>query len=167
MLDILITLVNANGEAADGGAVLAHTEVVLRDAGNVQLVLDLLADPREWIRLSAIQLLTLLVYNRQPLFEAALLQCPAALTQLMDVLHVRCCRRRSASARADLVARLQSPLRFPVVPQDKREEVRNEALLLLLRLTESNQEIQQFFAFQVQQPAPAASAARRGRATVT
>lgn len=62
---------------------------------------------------------TYIVYVMCMSEQAAVLACPAGMTRLVDVL------------------------------EDPREEIRNELLLILLKLTQHNQEMQISVAFQV------------------
>jgi len=107
--------------AADGKELppaLRNTERLLQHERSVEVLLALLDDSTMWIRFFTIQLLIALLSQRPAMAEEAVLQCPAGLSRLLTVL------------------------------EDKREEVRNELLLLLLTLTRGNPLIQQFVAFQ-------------------
>ena len=69
-----------------------------------------------WIRLPVIQLLTALLQNRSAPLQASILACPAGMDKILNIL------------------------------EDSRDEIRNELLLLLLRLS-VNPEVQNFIAF--------------------
>jgi len=84
---------------------------------HMEILLDLLIPPKRWIRMSATQLLCTLVHNRRSETETAIERSAAGMEKLVDVL------------------------------DDVHEEVRNDMLLLLLQLTENNEQLQTFVAF--------------------
>lgn len=99
----------ATGAAGDGGAgggagagaggkhnkrpvlppSLANTEAFLAEDRNMEAVLRLLEDTQMWIRLSSIQLITALLYNRSEMTETAVTNCPDGLRRLVAVLEVK------------------------------------------------------------------------------
>lgn len=91
---------------------------IFQDANNVAIVLGLLEEKDYYIRYYTTQLVTILLTNKSDDLQNAILQSPMGISRLMDLL------------------------------LDPREIVRNEALLLLLELTKSNQEIQKIVAFE-------------------
>ncbi|CAM9837409.1 unnamed protein product, partial [Ectocarpus sp. 12 AP-2014] len=90
----------------------------LQDVQNVQNLLDLLESTDALTALSAVQVLQALQKSSPESLEGCILECPAGLQALVEVL------------------------------RDPREEVRNEVILLLGQLTTSNLEVKKFVAFQ-------------------
>ncbi|CAM9275437.1 unnamed protein product [Scytosiphon promiscuus] len=90
----------------------------LKDVRNVQNLLDLLESTDTLSALSSVQVLQALQKSSADALEACILECPAGLQALVQVL------------------------------RDPREEVRNEVILLLGQLTSSNLEVKKFVAFQ-------------------
>eukprot|EP01029_Cantina_marsupialis_P005712 TRINITY_DN1621_c0_g3_i1.p1 TRINITY_DN1621_c0_g3~~TRINITY_DN1621_c0_g3_i1.p1 ORF type:complete len:1049 (-),score=303.07 TRINITY_DN1621_c0_g3_i1:13-2919(-) len=82
------------------------------------MLLNLLKEKDQWIRLSVIQIFTKLVFSQPDELNSGLAKCHGGLMVLMDVMN------------------------------DSRQFVRNELLLLLIKLTKDNTEIQNFVAFQ-------------------
>lgn len=115
-LEALCGLVNTG--SGDVEAAGANADRFLSLPGAVEALLETLQAEALWVRLNAIQALTALAYARKERLEMSILQCPAGMMHLMEVLG------------------------------DGREEIRNEVLLLLLNVTESNEEVQKFCAFQ-------------------
>ena len=93
------------------------TEALLSSAEHFATLVELLQENKLWVRWSTIQVLATLSSNRRERTEEAVLACPAGMERLADVL------------------------------DDRREEIRNDMLLLLLRLTENSEQIQNFVAF--------------------
>ncbi|XP_030036488.2 general vesicular transport factor p115 isoform X2 [Manduca sexta] len=94
------------------------TEMFIKDHHNVQLVLDLLDEYDFRVRLSAVQLLTSLLTNRPKDIQEIILVKPMGVSKMMDLLG------------------------------DAREVIRNETLLLLIKLTKGNANIQKIVAFE-------------------
>ncbi|CAM9600060.1 unnamed protein product, partial [Hapterophycus canaliculatus] len=100
---------------AEEGAIVSS---FLKDVQNVQNLLDLLESTDALTALSSVQVLQALQKSSADALEACILECPAGLQALVEVL------------------------------RDPREEVRNEVILLLGQLTSSNLEVKKFVAFQ-------------------
>lgn len=94
------------------------TEMFIKDQNNIQLVLDLLDEYDFRVRLSAVQLLTSLLTNRPKDIQEIILVKPMGVSKMMDLL------------------------------ADAREVIRNETLLLLIKLTKGNANIQKIVAFE-------------------
>ncbi|KAL0821445.1 hypothetical protein ABMA28_004918 [Loxostege sticticalis] len=94
------------------------TEMFIKDHNNIQLVLDLLDEYDFRVRLSAVQLLTSLLTNRPKDIQEIILVKPMGVSKMMDLLG------------------------------DTREVIRNETLLLLIKLTKGNANIQKIVAFE-------------------
>ncbi|XP_045537122.1 general vesicular transport factor p115 [Papilio machaon] len=94
------------------------TEMFIKDHNNVQLILDLLDEYDFRVRLSAVQLLTSLLTNRPKDMQEIILVKPMGVSKMMDLL------------------------------SDNREVIRNEMLLLLIKLTKGNANIQKIVAFE-------------------
>ncbi|KAJ2945386.1 hypothetical protein O0L34_g189 [Tuta absoluta] len=94
------------------------TEMFIKDHHNIQLVLDLLDEYDFRVRLSAVQLLTSLLTNRPKDIQEIILVKPMGVSKMMDLLG------------------------------DNREVIRNETLLLLIKLTKGNANIQKIVAFE-------------------
>ncbi|KPJ12845.1 General vesicular transport factor p115 [Papilio machaon] len=94
------------------------TEMFIKDHNNVQLILDLLDEYDFRVRLSAVQLLTSLLTNRPKDMQEIILVKPMGVSKMMDLL------------------------------SDNREVIRNETLLLLIKLTKGNANIQKIVAFE-------------------
>ncbi|CAM9819325.1 unnamed protein product [Ectocarpus sp. 6 AP-2014] len=109
IMGIMLNLVKEQG---------ANVSSFLKDVQNVQNLLDLLESTDALTALSAVQVLQALQKSSRESLEACILECPAGLQALVEVL------------------------------RDPREEVRNEVILLLGQLTTSNLEVKKFVAFQ-------------------
>ncbi|KAL4703666.1 hypothetical protein ACJJTC_016210 [Scirpophaga incertulas] len=94
------------------------TEMFIKDHNNIQLVLDLLDEFDFRVRLSTVQLLTSLLTNRPKDIQEIILVKPMGVSKMMDLL------------------------------ADSREVIRNETLLLLIKLTKGNANIQKIVAFE-------------------
>ncbi|XP_068617678.1 general vesicular transport factor p115 [Battus philenor] len=94
------------------------TEMFIKDHHNIQLILDLLDEYDFRVRLSAVQLLTSLLTNRPKDIQEIILVKPMGVSKMMDLL------------------------------SDTREVIRNETLLLLIKLTKGNANIQKIVAFE-------------------
>ncbi|CAM9927954.1 unnamed protein product, partial [Ectocarpus sp. 8 AP-2014] len=109
IMGIMLNLVKEQG---------TNVSSFLKDVQNVQNLLDLLESTDALTALSAVQVLQALQKSSPESLEACILECPAGLQALVEVL------------------------------RDPREEVRNEVILLLGQLTTSNLEVKKFVAFQ-------------------
>eukprot|EP00903_Cladosiphon_okamuranus_P005357 g5352.t1 len=109
IMGIMLNLVKEEG---------ANASSFLKDVQNVQNLLDLMESTDALTALSAVQVLQALQISSAESLEACILECPAGLQALVEVL------------------------------RDPREEVRNEVILFLGRLTRSNLEVKKFVAFQ-------------------
>lgn len=94
------------------------TEMFIKEQNNIQLILDLLDEYDFRVRLSAVQLLTSVLTNRPKDIQEIVLVRPMAVSRMMDLLG------------------------------DSREVIRNETLLLLIKLTKGNANIQKIVAFE-------------------
>ncbi|KAJ1985767.1 Vesicle-mediated ER to Golgi transport protein [Dimargaris cristalligena] len=91
---------------------------ILHDTQHVELLLDIIEEPDFYVRFNAVQLLSTLLASHPTPLQDAILVLPLGVGRLMDLL------------------------------DDHRDIVRNEALLLLVALTEDSAEIQKIVAFQ-------------------
>ncbi|CAH2244045.1 jg12146 [Pararge aegeria aegeria] len=94
------------------------TEMFIKDPHNIQLILDLLDEYDFRVRLSAVQFLISLLTNRTKDIQEIILDKPMGVSKMMDLLG------------------------------DTREVIRNETLLLLIKLTKGNANIQKIVAFE-------------------
>lgn len=94
------------------------TEMFIKDPHNIQIVLDLLDEYDFRVRLSTVNLLISLLTNRTKDIQEIILDKPMGVSKMMDLLG------------------------------DTREVIRNEALLLLIKLTKGNANIQKIVAFE-------------------
>ncbi|XP_026500966.1 general vesicular transport factor p115 [Vanessa tameamea] len=94
------------------------TEMFIKDPHNIQLLLDLLDEYDFRVRLSTVQLLISLLTNRTKDIQEIILDKPMGVSKMMDLL------------------------------SDNREVIRNETLLLLIKLTKGNANIQKIVAFE-------------------
>ncbi|RKO90358.1 p115 like vesicle tethering protein [Blyttiomyces helicus] len=94
------------------------TEIYTKDPSNVALLLDILEEVDFYVRFYTVQLLTTLLQNIGTRLQEAILTSPLGISRLIDLL------------------------------DDRREIIRNEGLLLLIALTQSNAEIQKIIAFE-------------------
>lgn len=94
------------------------TEMFIKNADNISLVLSHLEEYDFRVRWSAIKLLTCLLANRTKEIQEVVLVSPMGVSRLMDLL------------------------------VDSREIIRNDALLLLIQLTKGNANIQKIVAFE-------------------
>ncbi|KAJ0174863.1 hypothetical protein K1T71_009971 [Dendrolimus kikuchii] len=94
------------------------TEMFIKDHHNIQLILDLLDEYDFRVRLSVVRLLTSLLTNRPKDIQEIILVKPMGVSKMMDLLG------------------------------DTREVIRNETLLLLIKLTKGNANIQKIVAFE-------------------
>ncbi|KAI9366912.1 p115 like vesicle tethering protein [Zopfochytrium polystomum] len=94
------------------------TEIFLKDSSNVTILIEILEEVEFYVRYSTVQLLATLLENMGDRVKECIFQSPGGIARLMDLL------------------------------DDRREIVRNEALLLLISLTANNAEIQKIVAFE-------------------
>ncbi|XP_050347503.1 general vesicular transport factor p115 [Nymphalis io] len=94
------------------------TEMFIKDPHNIQILLELLDEYDFRVRLSTVQLLISLLTNRTKDIQEIILDKPMGVSKMMDLL------------------------------SDSREVIRNETLLLLLKLTKGNANIQKIVAFE-------------------
>lgn len=94
------------------------TEMFIKSHHNIQLLLDLLDEHDPRVRLSVVQLLTSLLTNRPRDIQEIILVKPMGISKMMDLLG------------------------------DRREVIRNDTLLLLIKLTKGNANIQKIVAFE-------------------
>ncbi|KAJ3045282.1 Vesicle-mediated ER to Golgi transport protein [Rhizophlyctis rosea] len=97
---------------------IMFTEIYIKDASNVTLLLDILEEVDFYVRFYTVQLLTTLLQNSPTKLQECILTSPLGLSRLIDLL------------------------------DDRREIIRNEGLLLLIALTQSNADIQKIIAFE-------------------
>ena len=105
------------GAGGESSTGVVNADFVLDGDGTVDSLLDLLAEPDMWVRLNAITLLSTLAAARPKRVGRVILECHAGMMKLMRIL------------------------------EDREEEVRNLLLVLLLSLTRSNVEVQNYCAF--------------------
>ncbi|KAJ3083152.1 Vesicle-mediated ER to Golgi transport protein, partial [Quaeritorhiza haematococci] len=94
------------------------TEIYIKDPRNVHLLLDILEEVDFYVRFYSVQLLATLLNNMGPQLQDCILTSPMGISRLIDLL------------------------------DDRREIIRNEGLLLLISLTQSNADIQKIIAFE-------------------
>lgn len=94
------------------------TEMFIKRPEHVSIVMDYLNEYDFRVRRSAIQLVTTLIQNRTRDMQEQILVSPMGVSKLMDLL------------------------------SDRREVIRNDALLLLIQLTKGNTNIQKIVAFE-------------------
>eukprot|EP00124_Ichthyophonus_hoferi_P000364 Ihof_evm3s13 gene=Ihof_evmTU3s13 len=97
---------------------VAFTEEFVKHREYVSLLLSLLEEYDFYVRFHTVQALTMLVSNRKTRLQECVLADPRGVCRLMDLL------------------------------DDSREIIRNEALLLLVQLTDSNAAVQKLVAFE-------------------
>ncbi|CDS09506.1 hypothetical protein LRAMOSA10866 [Lichtheimia ramosa] len=114
-INILCT-VQYQGSTDDQG--YHYTDLFIKDAINVSIVLDVLEEFDFYVRYTALKLLATLSANRNAGVQQCVLTSPMGIARLVDLL------------------------------SDKRDIIRNESLLLLITLTQNNTEIQKLVAFQ-------------------
>lgn len=94
------------------------TEIFIKNAENVALLLSLLEEYDFHVRWPTVKLLTILLSNKNKEIQEIILISPMGVSKLMDLL------------------------------SDSREIIRNDALLLLIQLTKGNANIQKIVAFE-------------------
>lgn len=110
--------VMAGEEGKDNSLGAEMSDIFLKGADSVALLLNLLEDYDFQVRLPTTRLLTALLMIKISVIQEAVLLNPMGISRMMDLL------------------------------QDSREVIRNEGLLLLAQLTRSNRQIQQIVAFE-------------------
>lgn len=124
-LDTLCNIMSSSefDEEADNPTVTVNvgeqfTEMFIKTADNVTLVLGYLEEYDFRVRRSAIQLITILITNKTKDLQEIIIVSPMGVSKLMDLL------------------------------TDSREVIRNDALLLLIQLTKGHSNIQKIVAFE-------------------
>ncbi|KAF9928458.1 hypothetical protein FBU30_002360 [Linnemannia zychae] len=97
---------------------LEISQTILEDASNVEILLDMLEEYDFYVRFHVVSLLATLVLNNTDRLQECILAAPMGISKLMALL------------------------------DDRREIIRNEGLLLLISLTESNADLQKIVAFE-------------------
>jgi hypothetical protein len=92
--------------------------LIVQDASNVALLLDMLAEVEFYVRFATITLLNSLYECVGDALHEGILTSPLGISRLIDLL------------------------------DDRREIIRNEGLLLLIKLTSTNADIQKIVAFE-------------------
>lgn len=105
-------------ETEDSKMSIQFSEDFVRKSENITLLLNLLEDFDFQVRRPTVCLLTALMLNKLTEMQEAILVSPMAISKVMDLL------------------------------QDSREIIRNDTLLLLVQLTQSNKQIQKIVAFE-------------------
>ncbi|KAG0091314.1 hypothetical protein BGZ92_000973 [Podila epicladia] len=119
VLEVLTILCQADPNQEDSqDFALEMSKAILEDAGNVTTLLDILEEYDFYVRFHVVSLLALLVLNDTPRLQECILTSPVGMSRLMALL------------------------------DDRREIIRNEGLLLLISLTESNADLQKIVAFE-------------------
>ena len=94
------------------------SEIFVKDTSNVALLLDMLAEVEFYVRFATVTLLTTLFESVGDALHEGILTSPLGISRLIDLL------------------------------DDRREIIRNEGLLFLIKLTGSNTDIQKIVAFE-------------------
>jgi hypothetical protein len=102
----------------DRTAALANTAIILSVTSNVELLLDLLEHKDPTVGVMTSQILTELHANDPRQLEACIQDCPAGMNKLLQRL-----------------------------PDSSREEVRNQAIVLVQQLTKQNEEMKKTVVF--------------------
>ncbi|KAF9153556.1 hypothetical protein BG015_003141 [Linnemannia schmuckeri] len=97
---------------------LEISKAILEDASNVTILLDMLEEYDFYVRFHVVSLLATLVLSNTDRLQECILTSPMGMSRLMALL------------------------------DDRREIIRNEGLLLLISLTESNADLQKIVAFE-------------------
>eukprot|EP00033_Pygsuia_biforma_P002874 GCRY01003170.1.p1 GENE.GCRY01003170.1~~GCRY01003170.1.p1 ORF type:complete len:618 (-),score=193.06 GCRY01003170.1:278-2131(-) len=116
-IEILINVLSAQTNDQDKEASGQYAGWFLKDMDNASLLLQQLDNNDFYIRYNCLQLLSLLLDLRQSRLQECVLNAPMGLPRLMDLL------------------------------EEKRDALRNEALLLLTNLSRGHQEIQKLIVF--------------------
>ncbi|RNA34011.1 General vesicular transport factor p115-like protein, partial [Brachionus plicatilis] len=121
-LDTLSNIMNPS--EGDTGSLLPadlctqFTEMFIKDQANLTLLFDLLDEFEFQVRWSSVKLINQLVVNQSEQLEEKVLQIPRGVSRLIDLLN------------------------------DSREIIRNDAILILNKLTQTNANIQKIIAFE-------------------
>ncbi|KAG0264582.1 hypothetical protein BG011_006568 [Mortierella polycephala] len=119
VLEALTVLCQADSDREESQEfTLEMTTAVLEDANNVAVLLDMLEEYDFYVRFHVVSLLSTLVLNNTTRLQECILTSPMGMSRLMALL------------------------------DDRREIIRNEGLLLLISLTESNADLQKIIAFE-------------------
>ncbi|KAF9185570.1 hypothetical protein BGZ51_002554 [Haplosporangium sp. Z 767] len=119
VLETLTVLCQADSDREESQEfALEMTTAVLEDANNVAVLLDMLEEYDFYVRFHVVSLLSTLVLNNTTRLQECILTSPMGMSRLMALL------------------------------DDRREIIRNEGLLLLISLTESNADLQKIIAFE-------------------
>ncbi|KAF9389464.1 hypothetical protein CPB97_011308 [Podila verticillata] len=119
VLEILTILCQADPNQEESQEfAIDMSKAILDDAENVTTLLDILEEYDFYVRFHVVSLLALLVLNDTPRLQECILTSPVGMSRLMALL------------------------------DDRREIIRNEGLLLLISLTESNADLQKIVAFE-------------------
>ncbi|ORZ13357.1 p115 like vesicle tethering protein [Lobosporangium transversale] len=97
---------------------LEMSNAIMKDASDVAILLDMLEENDFYIRFHVVSLLSTLVLNNAARLQECILTSPIGMSRLIALL------------------------------DDRREIIRNEGLLLLISLTESNADLQKIVAFE-------------------
>ncbi|KAJ3336905.1 Vesicle-mediated ER to Golgi transport protein, partial [Kappamyces sp. JEL0680] len=110
----------SSGATAHGGEELGGmlSEIFVKDPSNIALLLDILSEVDYYVRFSTVTLLGTLYESVGDSMHEGILTSPLGISRLIDLL------------------------------DDKREIIRNEGLLLLIKLTSTNADIQKIVAFE-------------------
>ncbi|KAN0003493.1 hypothetical protein ACTFIZ_009652 [Dictyostelium cf. discoideum] len=114
----ILTLIMTTLPKDDNIIEIHNTELFISVKNNFVVICDLLKVNDYYIRYYIARFLVILIKNRFDAVQEAILSCPMSMPNIMSLL------------------------------LDKREVIRNEALLIILELTKSNQEIQKIVAFE-------------------
>ncbi|KAN0037298.1 hypothetical protein ACTFIV_002639 [Dictyostelium citrinum] len=114
----ILTLIMTTLPKDDNIIEIHNTELFISVKNNFVVICDLLKMNDYYVRYYIARFLVILIKNRFDAVQEAILSCPMSMPNIMSLL------------------------------LDKREVIRNEALLIILELTKSNQEIQKIVAFE-------------------
>ncbi|KAK6048521.1 hypothetical protein COOONC_13974, partial [Cooperia oncophora] len=118
-LEILVAVLSSDDESTDDDELGERlAEVMLKKPVFIPSLLAAVDDYDITVRRVGIQLLTSLLRHRGPEVQAAVMAQPTGVPHLVDIVH------------------------------DRREVVRNEAVLMLCELSRSNSQIQQLLAYE-------------------
>ncbi|KAI8053072.1 p115 like vesicle tethering protein, partial [Syncephalis plumigaleata] len=118
LLETLYNLCQANTMDNPPELSLSFTDEIVKDTSSVSAILDTLQDNDFYVRYTSLQLLNTLLLNRPQRLQECVLVSAMGISRLMDML------------------------------DEHREVIRNEALLLLITLTEANADIQKIVVFE-------------------
>ncbi|KAI1309964.1 hypothetical protein EDD11_003944 [Mortierella claussenii] len=119
VLETLTVLCQPDADREEAGEFAVEmSNAVLQNANNVTILLDMLEENDFYVRFHVVSLLSTLVLNNTPRLQECILTSPMGMSRLMALL------------------------------DDRREIIRNEGLLLIISLTESNADLQKIVAFE-------------------